>query len=365
MVATFDLVPRVPPGCVIPVMDGTGDRHPLRDHPFPQHVPCCLIFKAVHALVEIACRPIRPLPLCLVVIPIGAREGAHQQPGLTGHRIPPPCFIGSPVGANIRCEIIRPERAERGPCFLLRQDAWQTHLKRPTLPHDLINLAACARIDGVQMPLVNLVHEVVVFKQPGNEIGLAGFKNLATSGCKVAVPDLNRHLLRSEQGCQIETAQPGDRPIPVRVEGVVLVAVNQAVPVSILGDQPFGRFLESGPVVFQKGLIGSHLVFPEGTQDRARLGIDRRNIVELPTKMDRPVLLEAEAEIDLLPHHSLQFRKQTGHGMGIVPHVPACSLTAPNTLPAVEAPIAKPVACGCRQNGGVQECAIQKPVWKR
>ncbi len=121
-------------------------------------------------------------------------------------------------------------------------------------------------------------------------------------------------------------------------------------------------FLMARPVAFEKGVIGGGLVFAQGAQDGAGLGIDGGEVDELAAEMNGAVGLEGQAEIDLLARETFQVREEPGDGMGVLPDVAAGALTAADAFPAVEAAIGKAVAGRGGEDGRIEESAVQEPV---
>src|SRR5436305_8636207 len=78
MIAAFHFIPGVTPGGMIAVVDRARYRQAFGDQSFPDHVSGDLVLEAIHALVKVASRPVRPFAFCLLIIPIGTRESAHE-----------------------------------------------------------------------------------------------------------------------------------------------------------------------------------------------------------------------------------------------------------------------------------------------
>ena len=107
----------------------------------------------------------------------------------------------------------------------------------------------------------------------------------ALRGESPASPTSSAIARRARQRGEIQAAEPGDRAEPVRVERVVLVAVDEAVAVAVLGDQPLDGLPDARPVAFQPGRVGAHLVLAQGAQDGAGLGVHGGDVVELAAEM--------------------------------------------------------------------------------
>ena len=125
-------------------MDGARHGQALSEHTFPEHVAGGLVFEAVHALVEVAGCPIRTFAFGLCIVPIRAREAAHEQARFARHGIPAAGLVNLAIGPHVRSEVVAPERLERRNRLRLRQDARQPDLESPALAEDLVDLAARA-----------------------------------------------------------------------------------------------------------------------------------------------------------------------------------------------------------------------------
>ena len=108
---------------------------------------------------------------------------------------------------------------------------------------------------------INFVDEVFTIEQLRDELLASGFANLPTLRGECGIPDDVRHLRCAEQRRQIQSAQPRHRPIPIRVEGVMLLAFEDAVAVFITRYQPLRRALDLRPVAFKERVVHRHLMF--------------------------------------------------------------------------------------------------------
>ena len=90
--------------------------------------------------------------------------------------------------------------------------------------------------------------------------------------------------------------------------------------------------------------------------------IDGGKIVEFTPEVDGAVFLEGKAKIDLFTRYPFEVGKQPRGGMGILPDMPAGSLTAANAFPGIEPAIAQPIASRSGQDRGVQESPVEEPI---
>jgi hypothetical protein len=60
------------------------------------------------------------------------------------------------------------------------------------------------------------------------------------------------HFRRRRQRRKIQPAQPRDRPEPIRVKRIMLIALDETVAVAVLGDEPLRGQLDLRPGAFQK-----------------------------------------------------------------------------------------------------------------
>ena len=238
-------------------------------------------------------------------------------------------------------------------------------MKRPALPEDLVNLAARAGIDRVEMFRVNLVDEILAVEKLRDEIFPARFKNAATLPRELRVARFIGHFRRRRERREIQPAQPRHRPEPIGVERVVLVALDEAVVVGVLGDEPLRGQLDLRPVAFEKFRVRRHLMFAQRAQNRPRLRVHGGNIVELAAKMNRPVGLCARPKSMLSRVLAFQFGKQPRRRMGIMINMAAGSLATAHAFPAVKPPVRKTETRGGGEDGGVQKRPVQKPERQR
>ena len=91
-------------------------------------------------------------------------------------------------------------------------------------------------------------------------------------------------------------------------------------------------------------------MFAQGAQNRSRLRVNGREIVELAAKMNRAIGLEGPAEINLLARAALQVGKKPRRGVRVLINVAASSLAAAHALPAVKTAVGKTKAGRSRQN---------------
>src|SRR6267154_5731733 len=106
-------------------------------------------------------------------------------------------------------------------------------------------------------------------------------------------------------------------------------------------------------------------MFAQRSQNRPRLGINRRKIIELPSKVNRAICLKRQAQIHLLASHPFQLRKEVRHRLSVLPHMTASALATPHALPSVETAVAEAMTSRSRQDGCIQERPVQKPVRQR
>ena len=93
-------------------------------------------------------------------------------------------------------------------------------------------------------------------------------------------------------------------------------------------------FLIFGQLRLQKRVVGRHLMFAQGAQNRAGLGVDGRDVVELAAEMNRAVRLQRQAEIDPFARDPFEVGEQPGHGVGVVPDVAAGARGNSRRLPS-------------------------------
>ncbi len=67
---------------------------------------------------------------------------------------------------------------------------------------------------------------------------------------EVAIPHFIGHFLARSQRRQVQAAEPGDLAPPIRVQGVVLRTVDDAVFACIFLNEEFQRFFNLGPKRF-------------------------------------------------------------------------------------------------------------------
>ena len=75
--------------------------------------------------------------------------------------------------------------------------------------------------------------------------------------------------------------------------------------------------------------------------------------------------MEGQAEVGPSTEIALQFGKEPGHGLGVVPDVGAGAVAAADPFPAVEAAVGEPVAGRRGQDRRVEHRAVQEPVGQR
>jgi hypothetical protein len=65
-----------------------------------------------------------------------------------------------------------------------------------------------------------------------------------------------------------------------------LRSIEDAVPIGVLVDQEFNRFLDFRPIAFEERIVRRHLMFSVGSQNHARLSVDGRSFAELRPKVN-------------------------------------------------------------------------------
>ena len=230
------------------------------------HVPGNLVFKTVHALVEIAARPGPDFGILLRSQLIAwdrfdrtsLGPGTHQQPGFTLHGVPTERLLDRTmlegIGAGIRRKIILPQTLQCRDRLLLGDHTIQADLMHPGLSQDLIDVAPRT---GLQSPAlgIGLVDEVLPIEQFRNHVLLAPVDEGTTLTGKGSIAHFIGHRLAGSQGTQIQSTDPAHWPVPGRVQRVRLGAFNQSVAVGILGNQELYCLLDVGPEPTQEGVI--------------------------------------------------------------------------------------------------------------
>ena len=368
MIAALHFVPRVALGGVVTIVERAFNREAFGHHALPHHVSGHLMFKAVHALVEITGDPIRrAIAFGFCIIPVRLRERAHQQARFTRHRIPAARFIRGTIRPNVRGKVVAPQRLQGRARLLFRQHAAEADLKSPALTEDLVNLAAAARIDRFRMFRIRHVDEILAVEKPCRHVLAARFRDRATFSGKRIISHFSGHRFDREQTGHIQSAQPRDRPIPLGVQRVVLRAFKNAVGVGILTDEPLHRLLDAGVIAFEKSVVRRHLMIAIGAQNRARLTVHRVAGFELSAMINHPVRFETDGwiKVGAFTQRNVEFGKEPSHRLFILPDVRASSGTTADAFPAVEPSAGKTIRRARGEDGNIQVRAIEKPERQR
>src|SRR5262249_16661167 len=131
-----------------------------------------------------------------------------------------------------------------------------------------------------------------------DEVSAACFHDTSATLSEGIVSNLQRHGLPRLQGGQVKRADPGHRPKPRSVQGVVLFAFENAVVVSVLADQVFDGPFYPRPEPLQESVVGRHLMFAVDAQDSSGKSVVSHVAAALTAVIHGPVLVPREAEID-------------------------------------------------------------------
>ena len=108
-----------------------------------------------------------------------------------------------------------------------------------------------------------------------------------------------------------------------------------------------------------------HLVLAVGAEDAAGLAVDRQPGAFAAMVDHAAARVLGRAEVGPLAEIALQFGKEPGHGVGVVPDVRAGALAAADAFPAVEAAVGEAVRGRRGQDRRVEQRAIEEPVGQR
>ena len=247
MVAAFDFVVRISFGGVVAVVDGAGDGEALFDHAFGDHVGGDLIFESAHALVEIA-----ELPVFFPVVTFFAfGPGAHYQAALAGECVRSSFFVGFFEGADVGCEIVFPKGLECGFGVFFAKDSAEPELKGPALSEDLVDVAAGAGADGVEVIGVFELDEIFAVEE-FEDVLAALVGDFLAAVSEIGIVHFQGHGAGGVERGDVERGEESDFSVPGGVEGVVLGAFDDAVVVGVFVDEEEGGFFDLGPVGFEE-----------------------------------------------------------------------------------------------------------------
>src|SRR5206468_267038 len=129
------------------------------------------------------------------------------------------------------------------------------------------------------------------------------------------------HACRREKRGQIQTADKGVGPDEVQIIGIPLLILDNAVSVTVAPDLILHYLLDAWPILFKERIVIGHEMLAIAFQDRTALAVGRiRGMGIFATEADSARLrIESGSEVLLSPRAPLQFRKQAGHAVRVIP----------------------------------------------
>ncbi len=357
MVAALDLVPGVVLGRVVALVDAAADGQGFADHPLPGHVPRDLVLDAGPDLVAVPGRPGPQVPA------LGPRTG--EQPRLAGERKPPFGLVGLVLRPHVGRPVVLPDRPEGGSRRLFRVQVPETDLVRPPLAEHMVGQAAVAVLPLGVLLQIDSLDEVLAVEHRVYRVVPPRLEDPAALRCERAISHFPGHLLGGAERSQVQRPHHGVGTVVVLVVRLVLATLDEAVSVGVLIDEELRRTADIRPVAPEEAVVGRRLVLPVGLEDVSPLRVAGPQGPPLSPEPNRPrigIEPDARCEVLHLPYGSLQFREEAGHGVLVVPHVPARSAAASHALPGPEATVLPPLAGRAGQVRHRRVQPIEQPV---
>ena len=367
VVRAFDLVVRVAARGRVAVVDGARHGQPAQGQaarvgrvredrggrfqvggadgrPFHDHVGGGLPLEPAHAFVEVGVLPVLPE----VVAQAAVGPGAHDQPALARQRVEPALGEFLAERPHVGQEVVAPQAVQGRADVAFVVEAAEPGLPRPPLADHLVDVATLAHPDGLRVSRIFFLHIEAPVEQGGDLLRPQGVDLVAPPGER-GVARLAGHFLGRAQGGEVERAEAGYFAVPLGVERVVLLAVEQAVESApacfVEADHPFHRPLDGRPDAFEEGVVRRAEVLAPCPQDHPGLRVEG-DAAGLGAEPHRAVRVHGDTEIRDLAQVALEFGKEPGRTLRIMPDMGAGARAATDPFPRPEAAVVQTEAGG-------------------